>query len=298
MKIDYLNEFIVLAKAQSFTVAAEKLYLTQPALSRHIAAMETELNATLIKRTTHSVKLTSAGYAAIPFFEEILSTYKNACSTIATLDAGYEKCLRVGFLLHALDGRFYQATQALQNIDPAIKVDVRFVNAHGLAQSLENKELDACLLPRISFPAGGSIEAIHAVDKHFCLLVTSSDPLAQRKSISLREVADRTFVVVENEPGAVGFVQNMVKKVSGVTPPCALTPQKETQLFTMKEPHGIALGATESAERRPSGAALVPVDDEEAVNEFCWFFRKADDSENLRAFLNNASDLVKDSFGY
>ena len=56
MKIDYLNEFIVLAKAQSFTVAAEKLYLTQPALSRHIAAMETELNATLIKRTTHSVK--------------------------------------------------------------------------------------------------------------------------------------------------------------------------------------------------------------------------------------------------
>ena len=72
MKMEYLKEFYTLAEFLNFTNAAEKLYITQPALSRHITSMEEELGVTLLKRTTKSVELTKAGamlHDALPLDE-------------------------------------------------------------------------------------------------------------------------------------------------------------------------------------------------------------------------------------
>ena len=59
MDINRLNEFITLATLLNYSKAANQLYLTQPALSRHIHDLEQTLGTQLFIRDTHNVHLTS-----------------------------------------------------------------------------------------------------------------------------------------------------------------------------------------------------------------------------------------------
>ena len=61
MDLRVLRYFLTVAKEQSFTKAAHQLNITQPTLSRQLAALEDELGATLFERGGHSINLTSEG---------------------------------------------------------------------------------------------------------------------------------------------------------------------------------------------------------------------------------------------
>lgn len=61
MKLRVLRYFLMVAKEQSFTKAAEQLNITQPTLSRQLAALEDELGAKLFNRGGHSITLTNEG---------------------------------------------------------------------------------------------------------------------------------------------------------------------------------------------------------------------------------------------
>ena len=65
MHIEYLEEFIELAQCLSFTEAARRCNVTQPALSKHLAALERDFGATLVNRNRHSVELSQAGNALL-----------------------------------------------------------------------------------------------------------------------------------------------------------------------------------------------------------------------------------------
>lgn len=61
MELRVLRYFLMIAKEQSFTKAAEQLNITQPTLSRQLAALEDELGAKLFNRGGHSITLTNEG---------------------------------------------------------------------------------------------------------------------------------------------------------------------------------------------------------------------------------------------
>lgn len=61
MKLSLMREFVTLANVQNFSRAAEELYIAQPALSRHIAALENELKTKLIDRSRNSFCTYRAG---------------------------------------------------------------------------------------------------------------------------------------------------------------------------------------------------------------------------------------------
>lgn len=67
-----LSTFLALAKEGSFTQAAQRLHLTQSAVSRHISALEQQLQTQLIVRSTHSMRLTPAGRAVLPHARQVL----------------------------------------------------------------------------------------------------------------------------------------------------------------------------------------------------------------------------------
>ena len=61
MELRVLRYFLTVAKEQSFTKAAEQLHITQPTLSRQLAALEKELGTILFKRGGHNITLTEEG---------------------------------------------------------------------------------------------------------------------------------------------------------------------------------------------------------------------------------------------
>lgn len=72
MDIDSLKAFLSVAASASFSEAAKRLFITQPAVSKRIAALEAHLNHTLFNRTGKEVSLTEAGKALLPHAQQIV----------------------------------------------------------------------------------------------------------------------------------------------------------------------------------------------------------------------------------
>lgn len=72
MNIQYFKEFVVLAETQNYWEAAERLYLNQSTLSKHIKSMESDLGVPLFERTTRTVNLTEFGTALLPYAKSIV----------------------------------------------------------------------------------------------------------------------------------------------------------------------------------------------------------------------------------
>lgn len=81
MNIMWLKEYIELANSNSYREAAEKLYISQSSLSKHILKMESELNTQLLRRQRlqkNSVNLTESGHLFYTKAKEIVEMYENA----------------------------------------------------------------------------------------------------------------------------------------------------------------------------------------------------------------------------
>ena len=78
MNTDQLRYFMAIAHHKNFTEAAKEFYITQPAITHQIAALEKELGTPLFKRTTRSVTLTEAGKLFAEHAKHILDQEENA----------------------------------------------------------------------------------------------------------------------------------------------------------------------------------------------------------------------------
>lgn len=93
-----MHYFIVAAENLNFTLAAEQLYITQPALSRQIAAIEDEIGAKLFTRANNVLALTKAGKALLHHLSGLYSDYQNMIKNIRDVAAGIEGHINIGIL--------------------------------------------------------------------------------------------------------------------------------------------------------------------------------------------------------
>ncbi|MFQ9127474.1 MAG: LysR family transcriptional regulator [Butyricicoccaceae bacterium] len=93
MDIRQLEAFVYTAKYQSFSLAAQKLYLSQPTVSSHICNLEKELHTQLLQRTTKTLSMTPAGRRLYSYAAEILDLRHKA---ILELTSQQEALLHIG----------------------------------------------------------------------------------------------------------------------------------------------------------------------------------------------------------
>ncbi len=100
MDIEQLKAFVAIARKKSFSLAGEALYLTQPAISKRLATLESELKTPLIDRVSRNIKLTQAGETLLPRAEAILLELTQAKKAVADLEGGVRGELRVATSHH------------------------------------------------------------------------------------------------------------------------------------------------------------------------------------------------------
>lgn len=88
MELRQLEAFVCVAQENSFTRAATRLHLTQPAVTRQIGALEAELGAALFERLGKSIRLSAAGEALLPHAETVLREATEAREAVAEAAAG------------------------------------------------------------------------------------------------------------------------------------------------------------------------------------------------------------------
>src|SRR3990172_4706208 len=96
MELDQLRSFVAVADARSFTRAASLVYLSQPAISRQVAKLESELGVKLLERYGRRVELTSDGRLFLPLAKNILVRADDASRLIRERAGAVSSKVRFG----------------------------------------------------------------------------------------------------------------------------------------------------------------------------------------------------------
>lgn len=138
-----LKYFIVSAQLLNFTTAAERLYMTQPALSRQIASLENELGVKLFRRQNNVLELTAIGSF---FYTRILGVYEDLeqiAKEVRALGAGIEGRLRIGLMEdQRLLPQVVSAIHSLVQEHPKLDIQISRYNYSDLIEKLDNDGID------------------------------------------------------------------------------------------------------------------------------------------------------------
>ena len=203
MELRHLRYFLAVADAMSFTAAAERLHVAQPALSQQIRALERELGVTLIERGARTRALTEAGIRFAARARRILLEAETASEEMAGFGSGRHGTVRFGSALQSLtEGRVAALLAGFHRENPGLRVAFREAHTRPLLRELAHGRLDLAL---IHLGEGASSE-LHiafeevpvAIDRLYeeplLLAVGPEHRLARRRSVRWSELAGEEFV--------------------------------------------------------------------------------------------------------
>jgi LysR family transcriptional regulator, benzoate and cis,cis-muconate-responsive activator of ben and cat genes len=143
MELRQLRYFVAVAETGNISRAAQKIFLTQPALSRQIKALEEELGQCLLERQAHSVRLTPAGQTLLREARELLRQADMVVERVRT--AGHTLRVRIGYAPSLATGLLSTAVEAFTQKHPAAGVEMLDLSTKEMRTDLESGELDLAL---------------------------------------------------------------------------------------------------------------------------------------------------------
>ncbi len=154
MEINLLLAFIRVAQHESFSIAAEALHLTQPAVSKRIATLEQSLDSRLFDRMGKYVKLTEAGSILLPVAKHICNEIEQVQQDIASIGESITGRLSVGTSHHIGLHRLPTVLKEFKINYPQVDLDLHFMDSEDACAKVESNllELAVVTLPEKSFP--------------------------------------------------------------------------------------------------------------------------------------------------
>ncbi|HBK49428.1 MAG TPA: LysR family transcriptional regulator, partial [Pseudomonas sp.] len=129
MDLANLSAFIAIAETGSFSGAAERLFLTQPAISKRIAGLEQQLDVRLFDRLGREVTLTEAGRALLPRAYQILNVLDDTRRALTNLTGAVSGRLTLATSHHIGLHRLPPLLRVFTRQYPAVALDIQFMDS-------------------------------------------------------------------------------------------------------------------------------------------------------------------------
>jgi len=143
MEIYQLKTFLVVAREQHLTRAAERLHVSQPAVSGQIKSLEVELGITLFERKHGGMELTKAGSEVLQHVQKVLGAAADLMAHASRLSGKVSGKLSLGIILDPETIRLGELTNYLLRHRALLDVDIRHRNSFTVVSNLRSGELDA-----------------------------------------------------------------------------------------------------------------------------------------------------------
>jgi len=198
MNFEQLRGFYAVAEEGSFTKAAKKLFLTQPAISLQVRALEEELEEQLFKRTGKSVYLTQAGEILKIHVKSIFDSLEDAKTQVSELQGLLRGRLVIGCSDTITIYILAPILQAYNKQYPKVEIAIRNKTSLEVAELVLTGMVDFGI---VTLPIKNS--QLHSEVLFRCAdvaICSSEHPLAERESISLAELSQYPLLLLE--PGS------------------------------------------------------------------------------------------------
>jgi len=212
MTFDFrLQVFQTVAKRLNFTRAARELFITQPAVTKHIHELEQHFKLKLFDRNGSRIRLTDAGDRLLQHTEELFALYRNMEFDMNSLTSQYSGRLQLGGSMTVAP---YIIPPILAGFHLKYKdVQVALVtgNTGEIEQALEKKEIDLGIVEGHS--RNPSIRYTEFIKDEIVLVCNSSHPLAKKSFIKPDELKQIPLLLREAGSGTLEVVEHALEKI-------------------------------------------------------------------------------------
>ena len=178
LNLDYLQSFLVVIDYGSFSAAAERLQLSQPAVSLQVRQLEKSLNTTLIERVGRKARPTAAGVALLAHAQQINTAVASAVDAVAHHASGTAGRVRLGTGATACIFLLPPILKELRAALPALEITVTTGNTAEIAKAVDDNTIDIGL---VTMPvAGRTFEISPVLNDEFVLIAPHDMPLPAR----------------------------------------------------------------------------------------------------------------------
>jgi len=196
VELHQLRYFRAVAECRSFTRAAKREHVSQPALSHQVMKLEDELGAKLFNRKGHLVELTSYGEAFLPKIENILQQLQEARTQILEMAEVEKGKVTLGviptitpFMLPNILASFLERYPL---IDLRVQEECSAVLLHGLKE----KTIDLALMPLpVTFE---DVSCLELVQERLFAVVGEKHPLQHEEEVTLQQLAGSSFLILKD----------------------------------------------------------------------------------------------------
>ena len=195
LKMGELRVFVAVLEHRSFRKAASMLHLTQPAITKAIAGLESTLGCKLFDRLAGGVEPTVHGRSFAPRAVAIFDELRRAAQDLALVDSGAEGNLRLGIVPMPAIPFLPVAINRLVDQRPGILVSVVEERETELLDRLRKRDIEVAILRMSLVDAAGDLRADTLFDEKLYVVAGKDHPLADRAQLSWPELLQQRWVM-------------------------------------------------------------------------------------------------------
>lgn len=295
--VERLRMFLVALEEGSLNRAAVRLRMSQPALTRQMQALETEIGGALFERTTSGIRATAAGHALAASLPAALAQIEGVLSEARRLARGQRDLLRVGYLGSATQAFLNPALAELRRSHPTVKVKLLDLSPGEQIAALRKGEIDLAVTGQEGALASSEFYTRKLATMPVVAVLPADHRLAGRKSIPLSELQGESFVGAPEEdmPGRDRWVVQLCRR-AGFRPRFSQQGNSVSEMFTLVSGEGMVALAPAYLKTFPAaGVSMVPISDPEATWDFLIVWQRGRTSDSLQALLKALTKSVDEA---
>lgn len=294
VRIDYIEEFLLLAETLNFSKTADMLYIAQSALSRHIAALEEEMGAKLFERDTRNVRLTPAGEVARRQFQSMMQSYQTAREQVALMATGKSGVLTLNSPYYWTEDFAEPIVIKFRERNPACDVIVRSVQPAGGFSDMFHGEGDIAISLQVQ-KIDDEVRRVPFATERVAVAMLAENPLAERESLRLSDLRGEQFVTLALDPQDANEQTPLMNRLFGESGIKPGTPRRTQQVDTLglslKQYGGVCVVPWGIRHMDRSYLRFVPLEDDDCTLTMCLYYRVDNDNPLIPGFVKTALEV-------
>jgi DNA-binding transcriptional LysR family regulator len=194
MRISQLEAFLAVYSLRSITKAADSLHVSQPALTKTLRLIESELGIRLFDRCPRGVEPTIYGHTLVAHAKHISAEFRSARSQIAAISGGHSGTVRIGASPYVVDDLIPFAVTRIVAKHPKLHVEVISGSLDILLSALETGELDLCVISKIRDICFSNVATIELTQDEFGVIARAGHPLLNKANVTLSDLITYPWV--------------------------------------------------------------------------------------------------------
>lgn len=196
--------FLAVAHSSSIRSAAEKLRISQSAVSRQIQLLEADIGATLLDRSARGVTITPEGELLVRYLNESNGLYKNFEQRLGALKGIQRGHLAIAILEGFASSGFPETLSTFTKLHPAVTLEVFVEGSHTVLAGVENDRFDVGV---IFNPHSPNVDVVHRSRLSLCALMRPQHALANREMLSMSDLHGYPVVAPAGSGGSSELIQ-------------------------------------------------------------------------------------------